>query len=266
MIVLIKGAGDLATGVAVRLRQCGFEVVMTETARPTTVRCTVAFSRAVYKKTAEVEGVKAVLCAGMGEVSAALARGEAAVVVDPRAEIITALRPNALIDAIIAKKNLGTGKSDAPAVVALGPGFTAGVDCHAVVETRRGHNLGRVFYSGRAEENTGVPGNIGGYTNERILRACRDGVFTPLAEIGDMVRAGDVVATVGGEAVRTEIEGVVRGMLPAGTPVCRGMKSGDVDPRGILEYCYSISDKARAIAGGALEAVLHLTNGRNLHE
>lgn len=258
MIVLIKGAGDLASGVAHRLHRCGFDVVMTETAQPTTVRCTVAFSRAVYDGAAAVEGITARLAADLSDARRLMREGYIAVLIDPNADCRTALCPDALIDAVIAKRNLGTSIADAPIVVGLGPGFTAGVDCHAVVETKRGHGLGRVLLTGRAAENTGVPGEICGYTSERIIRACRDGLFEPATAIGDTVKAGDLVATVGGEPITANIGGVVRGMLPHGTPVRKGMKSGDIDPRGIADYCETISDKARAIAGGALEAVLSL--------
>lgn len=261
MLVLIKGAGDLASGVAVRLYQCGFSVVMTETARPTTVRCTVAFSRAVYEGAATVEGVPARLCQTEEGVQAALMAHEIAVLIDETASCREWLRPNALVDAIIAKKNLGTTKKDAPVVVGLGPGFTAGEDCHAVIETKRGHNLGRVLYQGQAVANTGIPGNIEGYTTERILRSPKEGVFAPVVRIGDLVQQGDCVATVNGAPVIAGISGVVRGLLPLGTPVKRGMKSGDIDPRGMVEYCYTISDKSRAIGGGVLEAILHLTKG-----
>lgn len=261
MLILIRGAGDLATGVAWRLHNCGFHIIMTDISRPTTVRCTVAFSRAVYEGTAEVEGVTARRARDPEDARQIAEGGEVAVLVDPAGDSIAALRPSVVIDAVLAKHNLGTKITDAPVVVALGPGFTAGVDCHAVIETKRGHDLGRVIYEGCAIANTGVPGDIGGYTSERIIRAPADGPFSPEARIGQLVRAGDVVARVEGEPVRAAISGVVRGMLPAGTPVTRGMKSGDIDPRGIAEYCYTISDKARAIAGGALEAVLHLKGG-----
>ncbi|MEG2371230.1 MAG: selenium-dependent molybdenum cofactor biosynthesis protein YqeB [Hydrogenoanaerobacterium sp.] len=263
MLVLIKGAGDLASGVAWRLKQCGYDVVMTETSQPTTVRCTVAFSRAVYDGEAKVEGVTACLCSGKEEIEAALALGKIAVAVDPQAAMCKLICPDIMIDAIIAKKNINTKKEDAPIVVALGPGFTAGEDCHAVVETKRGHNLGRVIYEGRAAENTGIPGNINGYTVERILRAPCNGRFLPLCAIGTQVQAGDEVARVDGLSVISQLSGVVRGMLPEGTPVVEGMKAGDVDPRGVLEYCFTVSDKARAIAGGVLEAMLHLQSGRN---
>ncbi|GKH47372.1 MULTISPECIES: selenium-dependent molybdenum cofactor biosynthesis protein YqeB [Anaerotruncus] len=261
MLIFIKGAGDLATGVAWRLHNCGFQVVMTDIARPTAVRCTVAFSRAVYEGAAEIEGVTARLARDPADALRITGEGEIAVLVDPEAAAIETLRPPVVIDAVLAKRNLGTRITDAPVVIALGPGFTAGADCHAVVETKRGHYLGRVIYAGSAIANTGVPGDIGGYTSERIIRAPADGPFAPAARIGQLVRAGDVVARVEGEPVRALIDGVVRGMLPEGTPVTCGMKSGDIDPRGIVEYCHTISDKARAIAGGALEAVLHLRGG-----
>ncbi len=258
MLILIKGAGDLASGVAHRFHQCGIQIVMTDIAQPTTVRCTVAFSRAVYGGSAEIEGVTARLAGNAKDAMKVVQSGEIAVIVDPAAKILKELPFDAVIDAVIAKSNLGTTIQDAPVVVALGPGFTAGVDCHAVVETKRGHNLGRVFYEGSAAPNTGVPGNIGGFTTERIIRAPQDGLFTPIRQIGDLVKKGDPVAEVDGASVFALLDGVVRGMLPAGTPVVRGMKSGDIDPRGIPEYCRTISDKARAIGGGALEAVLYL--------
>ena len=264
MLILIKGAGDLATGVGWRLHQCGFPVVMTETARPTTVRCTVAFSPAVYQGSAVVEGVAARLAKDAEEARAIALGGEVAVAVDPEGALVRALRPDVLVDAILAKRNLGTRITDAPVVIALGPGFCAGEDCHAVVETKRGHDLGRVLYQGRAIPNTGIPGIVAGVGAERVIRACRDGIWEPVAHIRQLVKQGDLLATVEGEPVCAAISGVVRGLLPAGTPVTRGMKSGDIDPRGVVDYCDTISDKARAVAGGVLEAALHLTNGRQL--
>ena len=263
MQILIKGAGDLASGIAHRLYQCGFQIVMTETAAPTTVRCTVAFSRAVYEGCAEVEGVSARLAHHTNQIPDILASGEIAVFVDPDCTLLHDLHPDAVVDAILAKRNLGTSMEDAPIVIGVGPGFTAGTDCHAVVETKRGHDLGRVLYTGSAIPNTGIPGEIGGYTTQRIIRACCDGHFIPIVSIGTVVKAGDPVASVDGNPVYASIGGVVRGMLPSGTPVYHGMKSGDIDPRGIVSHCYTISDKARAIGGGVLEALLHLSLGRD---
>ena len=259
MLAVIKGAGDLASGVAVRLRRAGLKLVMTEIAKPTAIRRSVSFCRAVWEGSATVEDVTARFASNAACALAIAERGEIAVLVDPDATCVQALRPDVVIDATLLKRNLNTKITDAAAVVALGPGFTAGVDCHAVVETMRGHDLGRVLLQGSAAPNTGVPGVIGGYAQERILRAPCDGIWQTTLDIGAMVREGDVVATVAGEPVRSLLHGVVRGLLPDGTPVTRGMKSGDVDPRGIAAYCETVSDKARAIGGGVLEAMLLLT-------
>lgn len=258
MKVLIKGAGDLASGIACRLHQCGFTIVMTDLAVPTAVRRTVAFSRAIYEQTAEIEGTTAELCRDMAKVEAALHRGNIAVVVDPEAEIRREWKPDVVVDAIIAKQNLGTSIYDAPIVIAVGPGFTAGEDCHCVIETKRGHYLGRCIYQGSAIPNSGIPGNIGGYTKERILRAPCTGRFEPVVHIGAMVEPGDICGTVDGIPMRSQIPGVVRGLLQSGVPVTEDMKSGDVDPRCAPEHCHTVSDKARAIGGGVLEAILHL--------
>ncbi|MDO4548898.1 MAG: selenium-dependent molybdenum cofactor biosynthesis protein YqeB [Clostridia bacterium] len=261
MLVAIKGAGDLASGVAVRLKLSGFEILMTEIEHPTAIRRTVCFSRAVNDGAAVVEGLKAKSADSPGHALELIREGYIAVLVDPRAKSFAAIKPDAVVDAILAKRNTGTSITDAPMVIALGPGFTAGRDCHAVVETMRGHDLGRVILSGSAAANTGIPGNIGGYSIERLLRAPCDGIWQTDLDIGVHVDAGQTVATVGGMEVKSEISGVIRGLLPSGTPVTGGMKSGDVDPRGVADYCLSVSDKARAIAGGVLEAILRLGGG-----
>lgn len=257
MLVLIKGAGDLATGVAHRLHRAGLALVMTETERPTAVRRTVAFSQCVYDGSATVEGITAQRVETLQDVSAVLERGEIPVLVDPAAAIRTLLPFDALVDAILAKKNLGTRMDDARIVLALGPGFEAGTDCHGVVETMRGHDMGRLLLTGAAIPNTGVPGDVGGYTTQRIIRATADGVFSPLAEIGQTVAQGEQVAEVGGVPVYAQMGGTVRGMLPAGLIVTKGMKSGDIDPRCSPRHCVTISDKARAIGGGVLEGLLY---------
>lgn len=257
MLVLIKGAGDLATGTAVRLHRAGFSVVMTDIAQPTAVRRTVAFSQCIYDGVTEVEGITARQAANGEEASAMLAAGEIPVLVDPEARILNELPFGAVVDAILAKRNLGTSLTDAPIVLALGPGFTAGVDCHGVVETMRGHDLGRLILEGAAIPNTGVPGDVGGYTRERIIRAPADGPFEPVARIGQKVELGEVVARVNGVPVAAQLTGIVRGMLPAGIPVTKGMKSGDIDPRCEVRHCFTVSDKARAIGGGVLEGLLY---------
>lgn len=256
MLVLIRGAGDLATGTAVRLHRAGFQVVMTDIEKPTAVRRSVAFCQCLYDGAATVEGITAVRALDQDEVRSALARREIPVLADPSASILRKLPFHAVVDAILAKKNTGTQITDAPIVLALGPGFTAGVDCHGVVETMRGHNLGRLITQGSAIPNTGVPGEVGGFGIERLIRAPADGLFEPVAHIGDVVLLGDVVARVGTQTAAALVGGVVRGMLPAGLSVHKGMKAGDIDPRCEVDHCYTVSDKARAIGGGVLEGLL----------
>ena len=188
-----------------------------------------------------------------------LLAGNVPVLPDPQAACRAWLRPDVLVDAILAKKNLGTRLTDAPLVIGVGPGFCAGRDCHAVIETMRGHTLGRVIRSGEPIPNTNIPGLIGGFTGERVLRAPDDGIFHQLADIGKRVQAGDVVGEVNGKPMACMIAGVIRGMLADGTPVYKGMKSGDVDPRGEISYCQTASDKAIAIGGGVLQAILEYT-------
>ena len=258
MRILIKGAGDLATGVAVRLKRAGFDLLMTDLPHPTAVRRTVSFCEAIPEGEMVVEGIRARRAENVHIAEAIMADGDIAVLADPEVSCKEFLKPFAVVDAILAKRNTGTSIHDTKVVVALGPGFTAGVDCHAVVETMRGHDLGRVILSGSARPNTGIPGEIGGHTIARLLRAPADGLFQPLATIGDMVQAGNVVAEVSGVPLKALISGVVRGLLREGTPVFKGMKSGDIDPRCEISHCFSVSDKARAIGGGVLEAVLML--------
>lgn len=257
-LVLIKGAGDLASGVAARLYRCGFPVVMTELPNPLMVRRTVSFGEAVYEGEVDVEGITARRVDDAASATLALGAGIIPVVVDPRGASLDMLRPAVLVDAIMAKRNTGTTRAQAQLVIALGPGFIAGVDCHAVIETNRGHCLGRVILEGAAEPDTGRPGSIGGKTDERILRAPAAGTVRGRAEIGDRVVAGQVVASVEGQEVRAGTDGVLRGLVRPGALVRAGEKIGDVDPRAAPEHCYLISDKSLAIAGGVLEAILRL--------
>lgn len=256
MKVLIKGAGDLASGIACRLHRSGFEIIMTDLPVPTTVRRTVAFSRAVYEGKAQVEDITGVLCNGLADAEQVTKEDQIAVMVNHLQIILEKWKPDVVVDAIIAKKNLGTGISDAETVIGVGPGFTAGVDCHLVVETKRGHDLGRCIRAGSAFPNTGVPGMIGGYDKERIIRATADGVFRGRVKIGDFVEKSTLVGFAGGVPIYSQIEGVVRGLLQDGIVVTEGMKSGDIDPRGNKDHCYTISDKASAIGGGVLEGIL----------
>ncbi len=254
-LVVVKGGGDLATGIVHRLFRAGFSVVVTEIAQPTVIRRTVAFAAAVYDGEVAVEGVSAVRCE-LGRALAVAGRGSVPVVVDPQASCVAYLRPLAVVDAIIAKENTGTALSDAPVVIGVGPGFAAGVDVHAVIETMRGHDLGRVILHGPAAANTGIPGEIGGYNRERLIKAPAAGVFKAAAAIGDVVEAGDTVAYVGDAPVRATIGGVLRGLLHDGLTVPKGLKVGDIDPRCQVQHCFTISDKARAVGGGVLEALM----------
>ena len=265
-MILVRGGGDLATGVIHKLHQSGYQVLILECDRPSAIRRHVAFCEAVYDGTAEVEGV---VCRRITEndirtqCRKCWAQGEIPLLTDTHGKHIRELEPEAVIDAILAKKNLGTSRDMAPLTVGLGPGFTAGEDVDYVIETMRGHTLGRVIRSGEPIPNTNIPGLIGGFTGERVLRAPDDGIFHQLADIGARVQEGDVVGEVNGKPMACTIAGVIRGMLADGTPVYKGMKSGDVDPRGELSYCYTASDKAIAIGGGVLQAILEYTGVLN---
>jgi xanthine dehydrogenase accessory factor len=260
---LIRGAGDLATGVALCLHHAGFRIVMTELPAPTTIRRTVAFAEAVFQGSQTVEGVTAerVTAERAAEV---LGRGRIAVVEDPQAEIRAFFGPDVAVDAILKKRNLGTSRDFAPIVIGLGPGFVAGADVDAVIETLRGHDLGRIRFAGSAAPDTGMPGDIDGRTGERILRAPADGVVTLSKRIGDLVRPGDTVMRVGDVPVAAPIGGCLRGLIHEGILAAEGMKIGDVDPRGEGRYCATVSDKARALGGAVLEAVLILGRERGL--
>jgi len=262
MLVLIKGAGDIATGIALRLFRAGMQIVMTDLEQPTAIRRTVAFSQAIPQGTTAVEGITGRKSTAE-HVAAVLAAGEIPVLADPACLCKDLLHPDVIVDAILAKKNLGTHITDAPTVIAVGPGFSAGSDCHAVVETMRGHYLGRVILNGPATPNTNIPGLIGGYAGERVLRAPCDGFFRPELEIGARVEAGDVAGYVNNEPMCCTIGGILRGILSDGIAVHQGMKAGDVDPRCELAHCYCASDKALAVGGGVLEAILQLTGVLN---
>ena len=261
MLVIIRGAGDLASGIALRLHHAKIQVVMTDLPRPTAIRRTVCFSQAVLFGQMQVEDVTAVHAASVEEVPAILAEGKIPVLADPEGQCIPILKPDGVVDAILAKRNLGTKITDAPCVIGVGPGFTAKVDCHAAVETMRGHTLGRVITEGSPLPNTNIPGLIGGFAGERVLRAPADGIFRQVRQIGEPVKLGDVAGYVGDAPMLCQIDGVLRGILADGTPVHKGMKAGDVDPRGEVSYCQTVSDKALAIGGGVLEALLRFSEG-----
>ena len=259
MLALIRGAGDLASGIALRLWRSGISVVLTDLPRPTVIRRTVSFADAITSGATTVEDVTARFAVDAGEAKTLLAQGVIPVLADPECRCRGKLQPDVVVDAILAKRNLGTRITDANIVIGVGPGFTAGEDCHAVVETMRGHTLGRAIYRGSALPNTNIPGLVGGFAGERVLRAPADGVFESTKKIRDLVQEGDIVGYVAGIPMRATISGVLRGLLADGVEVKKGMKSGDIDPRGEVSYCDTVSDKANAVAGGVLEAILHLS-------
>lgn len=259
-MIIVRGAGDISTGTIHRLFRAGFSVMALETDHPSAIRRKVAFSEAVYDGEATVEGVTAIRIGQAGEAKAILAQGKIPLLIDPAGESIREIRPAAVVDAILAKKNTGTTLAMAELTIALGPGFEAGKDVRYVIETMRGHDLGRIISTGSAAANTGIPGVIGGYGAERVIHSPAEGIFRLLRDIGSEVKAGETIGTViAGSSeipVRTKIAGILRGIIRDGYPVTEGFKLADVDPR--LEEkknCFTISDKARCIAGSVLELV-----------
>jgi xanthine dehydrogenase accessory factor len=261
LTIVIKGAGEMASAVAWRLYMANFKkILMLETANPLAVRREVSFCEALHDGSQSVEGVNAIAAASIEAIHTAWEQGRIAVAADPQWRLLEQVKPQVVVDAILAKKNIGTRMMDAELVIGLGPGFNAANDVHMVIETNRGHDLGRIITAGSAEANTGVPGAIAGFTEERVLRAPAGGKFKTTRSIGDFVVADEIIGTVAGQTVSSRINGVLRGLIRSETTVTRGLKIGDVDPRGQKHYCYTISEKARAIGGSVLEAVLRVFN------
>ena len=260
-LIIVRGGGDLATGTIYKLKKSGFPVLILETAHPSAIRRNVAFCEAVYQGTQTVEDMTCHLAGSLEQAELFLREGMLTVLVDPAGEAVRKLQPMAVVDAILAKKNLGTHRNMAPITVALGPGFTAGEDVDAVIETKRGHNLGRVLWEGTAAPNTGIPGIIGGYGKERVIHCPAKGILRNVKKITDTVSKGEVIAVVetedGTVPVEATLDGILRGLIRDGYPVNVGFKMADIDPRAD-EYnnCFTVSDKARCIAGGVLEAIL----------
>lgn len=276
ILIICRGGGDLATGIVHRLFRAGLPVLVLETDSPAAIRRQVSFSEAVYDGTATVEGVTAerIASANRASVNHVLEEGRVPLLVDPEGSSIPLLKPDIVVDAIIAKKNLGTAKEMAPLVIGVGPGFTAGEDVDLVVESMRGHNLARIFTTGSALPNTGIPGNIGGFTKERVLHAEAAGYMKNIRQIGDIVEKGEEIAriyekmtedgTFSGYYVSVEasISGIIRGLIREGYHFQKGFKIADIDPReSELANCFTISDKARSIGGSVLEAVCGYVNG-----
>lgn len=261
-LIIVRGGGDLATGTIHRLWSAGLPVLVLETDHPAAIRRQVSVCEAVYENTTTIEGMTAVKISSISEAWPMIESGQVPVLIDPQGEAIKELKPSVVVDAIIAKVNLGTTKDMAPLTIALGPGFEAGKDADFVVETKRGHNLGRIIRSGSAFPNSGIPGNIGGYTKERVIHAEAPGIFVGKSKIGDIVEAGETIAWIhrnGQEPlpVKATITGILRGLLRDHYPVTKGFKIADIDPRKEeLANCFTISDKARCIAGSVLELVV----------
>eukprot|EP01086_Lenisia_limosa_P008124 TRINITY_DN2887_c0_g1_i1.p1 TRINITY_DN2887_c0_g1~~TRINITY_DN2887_c0_g1_i1.p1 ORF type:complete len:270 (-),score=45.00 TRINITY_DN2887_c0_g1_i1:111-920(-) len=259
IVVYVRGGGEIASAVIHRLRKCGFSVVCSEIAKPLAVRRQVSFCEVVLGKTAEVEGVKGTFAETFDDVTSAWKMGQVPVIVDPNMEMLSVIKPDFVVDCILAKKNLGTKlKQGSRGVIALGPGFQVGRDCDVIIETNRGHHLGRVFskIGEEAAPNTGIPGAIMGVSADRVLRAPVSGTICHVKNIGDMVEKDEVICTVDGHKVRSLISGIIRGLIMNGAIVKEKLKIGDVDPRGDSTAVHTISDKSRNISGGVLQAIL----------
>ena len=306
LLIICRGAGDLATGIIHRLHRAGHRVIALETDYPAAIRRQVSFCEAVYDGSAAVEGVTARLVPALADaetdteiysgindtpaahvalekwdrsaIEAVLEAGEVPLLIDPKGESIALLKPDVVVDAIIAKKNLGTTIDMAPLVIGVGPGFTAGQDVHLVIESMRGHNLARIITDGMAQPNTGVPGNIAGFTSERVIHAPAAGYIHDVRKIGDIVQKGDEIARIYPDKesydnalseyvpVNATITGIIRGLIREGYYFREGFKIADIDPReSELTNCFTISDKARSIAGSVLEAVSAFEHGVKIY-
>ena len=254
--VLVRGGGDLASAVIQKLYRSGFQVVVSELETPKMVRRTVSYSNAIYENHYVVEEIEAVWIKSVDEIDTRIAQGKVPILTLDETEIYDYFKPDVFVDATVSKKAVDYTKAYAQLVIGLGPNIEAGVDAHVVIETSRGHDLGRLIFSGFAKENTHIPGDIGGYTHERVLRAPCAGIMKCDKKIGDLVSAGEVIMTIDDEPVKTEIDGVLRGLIHENVKITEGLKVGDIDPRGDTHYCFTISDKGRNLAGGVLEAIL----------
>lgn len=263
-IVAVRGGGDLASGIIHRLARSGFKVLVLDIDQPSAIRRTVSFSQAIYSGEIEVEGLKGIHAKSLQEIEDIWQGGNIPVYIDPQGKILEEIRPLALVDSILAKKNLGTNKQMAPITIAVGPGFQAGEDVDLVVESKRGHYLGSLIDKGHAIANTSQPGQVMGYREERVIRASKAGKIENLKDIGDLVEEGDLISRIDQDEIRANIGGIIRGLIHDGYQVHEGMKIGDIDPREIKDHAYTISDKARAIAGAVLEGILYLKKERGL--
>lgn len=264
-IIVVRGGGDIASGAIQKLYRSGFKVLVLETETPSAIRRKVAFCEAVYEKEIEIEGIKARLVANDEEIQDCWDSDIVPVMIDSRGKVIERLKPLAVVDGILAKQNFGTKRSMAPITIALGPGFSAPEDVDIIIETMRGHNLGRIIEEGKASENTGVPGVIAGFGIERVIYSDYSGVITNVEKIGNVVEKGDVIAVVGDNEIYASISGVLRGIIRDGYKVKKGLKIADIDPRiSEKDNCFTISDKARNIGGAVLESILYLKKKKGI--
>lgn len=261
-LCIVRGGGDLATGAILRLHRAGFPVLVAELAQPRVVRRLASAAEAIYAGEHDIEGLHAVHAGSRAEAARALERGQVPVLVDPDAASIAEFEPDVVVDARMLKRRMNRPRAFAGLLIGLGPGFIAGDNCDAVVETMRGHNLGRVYWQGQAAPDTGVPETVKGYNVERVLRAPAAGTVAAVAEIGMSLRAGDLIARVGDAPLTAAFDGVLRGLIHAGTQVAAAEKIGDLDPRNAPEYCSTVSDKSLAVGGGVLEALLTWLHNR----
>lgn len=264
-IAVVRGGGDIASGTIQKLYNSGFKILVLEVEKPTAIRRRVCFGEAVYEGEITIEGATARLISSLNEAVEAWRNNIIPVLIDPKGNCIEKIKPEIVVDGILAKRNLGTHIDMAEITIALGPGFEAGIDVHAVIETMRGHNLGKIIYQGRAMEDTGVPGEIKGFSKERVIYSPANGVIKNMRNIGDIVKSGELLAYVDDFEVRATIDGVLRGIIREGSKLTEGLKLADIDPRlDEQQNCFTISDKARSIGGGVLEAILHLRNISNI--
>lgn len=261
--VIVRGGGDLASGAILRLARAGINVIVTELAQPLMVRRKVSFAEAIYQGEVEVEGIHGVKAdVDPDKIMRIAIKGKIPVIIDPDLQIHKILPVDILVDGRMLKQVLEDQRPLAPLVIGLGPGFKAGTNCHAVVETKRGHFLGRVIWNGEAEKDSGIPEGVDGKSNERVIRAPCTGIFAANVEIGDFVEEGQCLGNVSDMPVNAPFRGVVRGLIWSGLQVYSGQKIGDVDPRGDPRYCWLVSDKSLAVGGGVLEAILSLPEFR----
>ncbi|MTI48632.1 MAG: EF2563 family selenium-dependent molybdenum hydroxylase system protein [Firmicutes bacterium] len=259
-IVIVRGGGDIASGIIQKLHRSGFRVLVLEIEHPMAIRRKVSFAQGIFDGETSVEGIRCIKANDIDDIYMIWKQGHVPIKVDENCSILNKIESDVVVDAILAKRNMGTNKAMAPITIGIGPGFEAGKDVNIVIESNRGHDLGRLIFNGLPQSNTGIPGNIAGYTLERVVKAPCEGRIINKCEIGDMVEKEQVIAEINGTEVKSKIKGVLRGLIMNNTYVKEGIKIGDVDPRGIKESCFTISEKARAIGGGVLEAILYMQN------